>query len=31
MQWEHFKAFAGTIMQYGKVLIGGGTVIHSMT
>jgi hypothetical protein len=31
MQWEHFEAFAGTIMQYGKVLIGGGTVIHSMT
>ena len=30
MQWEHFMAFAGTIMEYGKVLIGGGSVIHSM-
>ncbi|MBT5621805.1 MAG: hypothetical protein HOJ66_00070, partial [Acidiferrobacteraceae bacterium] len=30
MQWEHFMAFAGTIMEYGKVLIAGGSVIHSM-
>ena len=31
MQWEHFMAFAGTIMEYGKVLIAGGSVIHSMS
>ena len=30
MQWEHFMAFAGTIMEYGKVLIAGGSVIQSM-
>ena len=30
MQWESLEAFAGTLMQYGKVLIGGGSVIHSM-
>ena len=30
MQWEHFMAFAGTIMEYGKVLIAGGSIIHSM-
>ena len=30
MQWEHFMAFAGTITEYGKVLIAGGSVIHSM-
>ena len=30
MQWEHLQTFAGTLMEYGKVLIGGGTVIHSM-
>ena len=30
MQWDGLEAFAGTLMQYGKVLIGGGSVIHSM-
>ena len=30
MQWEYLQTFAGTLMEYGKVLIGGGTVIHSM-
>ena len=30
MQWEYPQTFAGTLMEYGKVLIGGGTVIHSM-
>ena len=30
MQWEHIQDFVGTLTEYGKVLIGGGTVIHSM-
>jgi hypothetical protein len=30
MQWESFQAVAGTILEYGKVMVMGGTIIHSM-
>ena len=30
MKWEGFEQFVGTLQKYGKVLIGGGTVIQAM-
>ena len=30
MQWEGIEQFIGTLQKYGKVLIGGGTVIQAM-
>ena len=30
MEWAHIQDFVGMLTEYGKVLIGGGTVIHSM-
>ena len=30
MQWESFQAVAGTILEYGKVMVMAGTIIHSM-
>ena len=29
-KWEGFEQFVGTLQKYGKVLIGGGTVIQAM-
>ena len=30
MKWEGFEQFVGTLQKYGKVLIGGSTVIQAM-
>ena len=30
MEWPHIQDFVGMLTEYGKVLIGGGMVIHSM-
>ena len=30
MQWEGIEQFIGTLQKYGKILIGGGTVIQAM-